>query len=137
MRGRAAGGAGRGGGVASNAAVYAIMVGLSGHSLVQPRGPFSTGSVASKAPLLDRTRPCGGSPLLCLVALLGESHQRSAQCFSSLRPGSREVACIPHHPAGHPAWLTSVHEPEPVRFGDMAQYVKQILADAFGRVREP
>ena len=27
-------------------------------------------------------------------------------------------------------------EPEPVRFGDMAQYVKQILADAFGRVRE-
>jgi hypothetical protein len=27
-------------------------------------------------------------------------------------------------------------EPEPVRFGDMAEYAKQILADAFGRVRE-
>src|SRR5215207_4913075 len=27
-------------------------------------------------------------------------------------------------------------EPEPVRFGDMAEYAKQILADALGRVRE-
>ena len=99
-------------GVASNAAVCAIMVGLSGHSLVQPGGGlFRQGSVASKAlpvgpdsPMrwqsasLPRRAPWRVAPTLgavLLVAATGESR-------GSVRPGTIRP--------GHPAWLTSVHE---------------------------